>query len=176
MRRILASFFALLGLCVLARAQGEYPTRPITLVVPYAAGGPSDVIARLIGQSMTATLGQQIVIENVAGAGGTTGAVRVADARPDGHTLLIHHLALAAAHSLYGNLRYATVEAFEPIGLVNYGPFVRTGKLGLPADTIAQALAWMRDNRARDDGTRWRRLGLAPLQHADPVCARGEGD
>src|SRR5829696_2720247 len=74
MRRILASFFALIVLCVLARAQREYPTRPITLVVPYAAGGPSDVIARLIGQSMTATLGQQIVIENVAGAGGTTGA------------------------------------------------------------------------------------------------------
>ena len=81
MQRILASFFALNGLCVSARAQGEYPTRPITLVVPYAAGGPSDVIARLTGQSMTATLGQQIVIENVAGAGGTTGAVRVADAR-----------------------------------------------------------------------------------------------
>ena len=70
------------------------------------------------------------------GAGGTTGAVRVADARPDGHTLLIHHLALAAAHSLYGNLRYATLEAFELIGLVNYGPFVLTSRLGFPADTV----------------------------------------
>ena len=149
MVRVLVSFFALISLCVVARAQGEYPSRPITLVVPYAAGGPSDVIARLIGQSMSATLGQQIVIENVAGAGGTTGAARVADARPDGHTLLIHHLALAAAPSLYGNLRYATLEAFEPVGLVNYGPFVLTSKLGVPADTIAQVLAWIRDNRDR---------------------------
>ena len=149
MQRVLASFVALLSLCGIALAQPDYPTRPITLVVPYAAGGPSDVIARLIGQSMSATLGQQIVVENVAGAGGTTGAARVADARPDGHTLLIHHLALAAGHSLYGSLRYETLEAFEPIGLVNYGPFVLTSKLAFPADTIAQALASIRDNRDR---------------------------
>jgi tripartite-type tricarboxylate transporter receptor subunit TctC len=149
MRPFLASLFAILGLCTSALAQADYPTRPIALVVPYAAGGPSDVIARLIGQSMSATLGQQIVIENVAGAGGTTGAARVAEARPDGYTLLIHHLALAAGHSLYGNLRYATLQAFEPIGLVNYGPFVLTGKPAFPAQTIAQALATIRENRDR---------------------------
>src|SRR5918997_6881235 len=100
MRRILACVLAV-GLWVTAAlGQDGYPRRAITLVVPYAAGGPSDVIARLIGQSMSATLGQQVVVENVAGAGGTTGAARGADARPDGHTLLIHHLALAAGHSL----------------------------------------------------------------------------
>ncbi|MHB2167836.1 tripartite tricarboxylate transporter substrate-binding protein [Alsobacter sp. R-9] len=110
-----------------------YPDKAITVVVPYAAGGPSDVIARLLGQHMSATLGQQIVIENVAGAGGTTGAARVAKAAPDGYTLLIHHVALAAGASLYQKLSYDTVTAFQPIGLVNTGPFVLTSKLGFDA-------------------------------------------
>ncbi len=113
-------------------AQG-FPDKPITVVVPYAAGGPSDVIGRLIGQHMSATLGQQIVIENVAGAGGTTGAARVAKAAPDGYTLLIHHVALAAGASLYQKLTYDTATAFQPIGLVNTGPFVLTSKLGFEA-------------------------------------------
>lgn len=147
MRRILASALAAAGLWVTAAIGEEnYPARPITLVVPYAAGGPSDVIARLIGQSMSATLGQQIVVENVAGAGGTTGAARVATAQPDGYTLLIHHLALAAGASLYKNLRYDTLSAFEPIGLVNYGPFVLTSKLGFPANDIAGTLAYIRQS------------------------------
>lgn len=110
-----------------------YPDKAITVVVPYAAGGPSDVIARLIGQHMSATLGQQVVIENVAGAGGTTGAARVAKATPDGYTLLIHHVALAAGASLYQKLSYDTATAFQPIGLVNTGPFVLTTKLGFDA-------------------------------------------
>jgi tripartite-type tricarboxylate transporter receptor subunit TctC len=110
-----------------------YPDKAITMVVPYAAGGPSDVIGRLIGQHMSATLGQQVVIENVAGAGGTTGAARVAKASPDGYTLLVHHVALAAGASLYQKLAYDTATAFQPIGLVNTGPFVLTSKLGFDA-------------------------------------------
>ncbi len=102
-------------------------------MVPYAAGGPSDVIARLLGQHMSQTLGQQVVIENVAGAGGTTGAARVAKAAPDGYTLLIHHVALAAGASLYQKLPYDTLTAFQPIGLVNTGPFVLTSKLAFEA-------------------------------------------
>jgi len=108
-------------------AAQDFPSKPIALIVPYAAGGPSDVIGRLIGQSMSQTLGQQIVIENVAGAGGTTGADRVSKAAPDGYTLLIHHVALAAGHSLY-KLRYDTTTAFEPVGLINFGPFVLTAR------------------------------------------------
>lgn len=114
-------------------ASQTYPDKAITMVVPYAAGGPSDVIGRLIGQHMSATLGQQVVIENVAGAGGTTGAARVAKASPDGYTLLIHHVALAAGASLYQKLAYDTATAFQPIGLVNTGPFVLTSKLGFDA-------------------------------------------
>lgn len=147
MRRVLTSIVTAVALWATAAAgQENYPTKPVTLVVPYAAGGPSDVIARLIGQSMSNTLGQQVVIENVAGAGGTTGAARVAGAPADGYTLLIHHLALAAGASLYSNLRYDTLTAFEPIGLVNFGPFVLTSKLDFPANEIAGALAYIRQN------------------------------
>lgn len=113
-------------------AAQNFPTKPITLIVPFAAGGPSDVIARLLGDHMSRTLGQQVVIENVAGAGGTAGAKRLVASAPDGHTLLIHHLALAAAPALYANLGYETTTAFAPIGLVNTGPMVLSGKLALP--------------------------------------------
>jgi tripartite-type tricarboxylate transporter receptor subunit TctC len=121
------------------RAQ-DYPTKPITLVVPYAAGGPSDVIGRLLGQSMSQTLGQPIVVENIAGAGGTTAAERVARSTPDGYTLLIHHVALAASASLY-KLRYDTTTAFEPIGLVNYGPYVVVGRANYEPNTLPELLA-----------------------------------
>jgi len=112
-------------------AQAGFPDRPMTIIVSYAAGGPSDITARALGQSMSVSLGQPIVIENVAGAGGTAGAARAAKAKPDGHTLLIHHLALAAGAGLYPNLPYDTLTAFEPIGLVNFNPFVLTSKKAL---------------------------------------------
>jgi tripartite-type tricarboxylate transporter receptor subunit TctC len=112
-----------------------WPTRQITLIVPFAAGGPSDVIARLLGSKMGETLGQQIIIENVAGAGGTIAASRVAKAPADGYTLLIHHVALPLGAALYKNLSYDTASAFETLGLVNYGPYVLTTKLGYPAAT-----------------------------------------
>ena len=94
-RAALAALLSL-GLAAPALAQ-SFPTKPITVIVSFAAGGPSDVIARLLGEQMSKTLGQSVVVENVAGAGGTAGAKRVAAAEPDGHTILIHHLALAAA-------------------------------------------------------------------------------
>jgi tripartite-type tricarboxylate transporter receptor subunit TctC len=118
-----------------------YPNRPITMVVPFAAGGPSDSIARLVGKVMGDTLGQQVIIENVAGAGGTAGAARVAKATPDGYTVLIHHLALAAGASLYNSPGYDTLTAFEPVGLVNYGPFVVIAKNAFPATTLPEFLA-----------------------------------
>ena len=134
------------GLAALALAAGAghaetYPSRPITMVVPFAAGGPSDAIGRLLAQSMSATLGQQIVIENVAGAGGTLGGARLAKADPDGYTILIHHVALAAGASLYPNLSYDTLKAFEPIGLINYGPMVLMSKKDYPANDAAALLA-----------------------------------
>jgi tripartite-type tricarboxylate transporter receptor subunit TctC len=128
-------------------AQAGFPERPITMIVSYAAGGPSDIIARALAQSMSVSLGQPIVIENVAGAGGTAGAARAAKAQPDGHTLLIHHLALAAGAGLYPNLPYDTLSAFEPIGLVNFNPFVLTSKKGLAINTAREAIEYIRANK-----------------------------
>jgi tripartite-type tricarboxylate transporter receptor subunit TctC len=145
--RAVMAICASVALTAMALAQETYPSRQITLVVPYAAGGPSDSIARLVGESMGARLGQTFVIENVAGAGGTTGAVRVAKAEADGYTLLIHHLALAAGASLYPKLAYDTTTAFAGIGLVNSGPFVLTGKKGLAANTAKEALDYIRANK-----------------------------
>jgi len=124
-----------------ALAQG-FPSKPITLIVPFAAGGPSDVIGRLVGEHMSRTLGQQVVVENVAGAGGTAGAQRLATSPADGHTVLIHHLALKAAPALYNNLRYDTATAFEPLGMINTGPMVVTGKMGLSPTTASEFFAF----------------------------------
>lgn len=142
--RSLAAGILALGIAAAPAAAQTYPTRPITMIVPYAAGGPSDIIARLVAQSMGQTLGQTVVIENVGGAGGTTGAARAARAAPDGYTILFHHLALAAGASLYRNLTYDTVNDFAPIGLINQGGFVVVSKNALETRTIADLLAYVK--------------------------------
>ncbi|OYW67096.1 MAG: hypothetical protein B7Z40_08840 [Bosea sp. 12-68-7] len=143
-RAALAALLSL-GLAAPALAQ-SFPTKPITVIVSFAAGGPSDVIARLLGEQMSKTLGQPVVVENVAGAGGTAGAKRAAAAEPDGHTILIHHLALAAAPALYNNLGYDTKTAFAPIGLVNTGPMVIASKLALPPTDAKSFFPYIKAN------------------------------
>src|SRR5688572_15635833 len=108
-----------------------YPTRTITLIVPFPAGGPTDTIARVTANAMSRSLGQSIVVENVAGAGGTLGAGRAARAEPDGYTLLIHHVGLATAATLYRKLAYDTRTAFAPIGLTTDAPMVFVGRSNL---------------------------------------------
>ena len=147
-RLALATLVGLLLGPLSAGAQ-TYPDKPITLMVPFAAGGSTDVFARLVGQSMSQTLGQQIVVENAAGAGGTVAAARVARAPADGYTLLIHHLALATGATLYPNLAYDTLTAFEPIGLVNSGPYVLVARTGLAPRNAAELLAYIRANREK---------------------------
>ena len=94
-----------------ANAQG-YPERSITMVVPFAAGGPTDTVTRLVAESMSKDLGQQIIVENVGGAGGTLGASQVAKAEPDGYTLLLHHIGMATSATLYRKLPYDTLNSF----------------------------------------------------------------
>jgi len=118
-------------------AQG-YPTKPITMLVPFAAGGPTDVIGRQVADHMSRTLGQQVVIETATGAGGTVAAERLARAQPDGYTILIHHNGLPSAPALYSGLRYDTRTAFEPIGLVNSGPMVVVAKKATEAKTLKE--------------------------------------
>ena len=106
-----------------AVAEDAYPTRPITVVVPFAAGGPTDVVARLLGERMSNTLGQQLVVENVGGAGGTTGMTRVATAAPDGYTLGVGNMGTqSAAPALYPTLKYDPATSFEQIGITNFTP------------------------------------------------------
>jgi tripartite-type tricarboxylate transporter receptor subunit TctC len=125
--RLAAGAAALPVLPGIARAQ-TYPARPITMIVPAAAGGPTDTVARITAQVMSTALGQQIIIENVGGAGGTIGIARVAHAESDGYTILICHVQLATAATLYRTLSYDTKSAFAPIGLVTGAPMTIIGR------------------------------------------------
>src|ERR1700741_460307 len=106
-----------------AAAQSAYPTKPINVIVPFAAGGPTDVVTRIIGEHMSRTLGQQLVVENVGGAGGSTGMTRAAQAAPDGYTIAVGNMGTqSAAPALYPNLKYDPATSFEQIGICNFTP------------------------------------------------------
>jgi tripartite-type tricarboxylate transporter receptor subunit TctC len=128
----------------LPAAAQNYPTRSITLIVPFPAGGPTDTVARVTAAAMSKRLGQQIVVENVSGAGGTIGARRAAQAAADGYTLLIHHLGLATSATLYRKLPYNPRTAFAPIGLVTDAPMTFIGRSDLPPNTLAELVAYAR--------------------------------
>jgi len=120
--------FALLAFAAVSASAQNYPARTINLIVPFAAGGPSDALARLVAQSMSATLGQQVAIENVTGAGGTLGAAKGAQSRPDGYTMLLAHIGQSASVTLYRKLPYDPVGAFDAIGLIAEVPMVVVGR------------------------------------------------
>ena len=133
-----------------AQAQQAWPQRPITMIVPFAAGGPTDVVARIVGDHMSRTLGQQIVIENVAGAGGTTGITRAAGAAPDGYTVMMGHMGThGAAPALYPNLRYDPVKDFAPIGLAAGTPIVIVVKKDFPAADLTAFITYLRANAGK---------------------------
>ncbi|HEV7435236.1 MAG TPA: tripartite tricarboxylate transporter substrate-binding protein [Pseudorhizobium sp.] len=112
-----------------------YPDRTITMVVPFSAGGPTDTVARLVAEAMSKDLGQQVIIENVGGAGGTLGAARVANAEADGYTVLLHHIGMATSDTLYRKLPYETLDAFEYVGLVTEVPMTIVARKDLePTD------------------------------------------
>src|SRR5262249_54269521 len=119
-------------------------TRQVTLVVPYSAGGGTDVVARLIGNQMSRSLGQPVIIENVVGAGGTIANQRVARSEPDGATVLINHAALLAAPRLFNNLSYDTATAFDAVGLVNNAPMLLVGRKSIPGDAPKQYVDWIK--------------------------------
>ncbi|KRE17969.1 hypothetical protein ASE63_01910 [Bosea sp. Root381] len=119
-----------------AGAQG-YPTKPITMIVPFAAGGPTDIIARMVSENMSKTLGQQIVIENVAGAGGTTGITRALTAAPDGYTIAMGHLGtFSAAPATYPNLKYDPIDGLQAIGLAGGTPILIVARKNLDATDL----------------------------------------
>jgi tripartite-type tricarboxylate transporter receptor subunit TctC len=123
-----------------------YPERQITMVVPFAAGGPTDTVGRLIAEKMSEELGQQILVENVGGAGGTLGAQQVADAEADGYTILLHHIGMATAPTLYRELAFDPVTAFEPIGLVTEVPMTLVARADFEPADAASFIQYVKDN------------------------------
>ena len=127
-----------------------YPTRPITLIVPFAPGGSTDVGARIVADHMSRTLGQQIVVQNVAGAGGTTGSTRAMRADPDGYTILMGQMGThAAAVALYPNLAYKPDVDFEPIGMVTAFPLIVAARKDFPAQDLKEFIAYVKANAAK---------------------------
>lgn len=148
MFRFLIAIAAVTCSAGLAAAQG-FPTRPITLIVPFAAGGPTDTIARLTAQGMSQKLNQQVVVENVAGAGGTVAIRRVAKSAADGYTLLISHINHASTATLYPKLDYDSVKDFAPIGLVTDGAMAFVANTTFAPATMPDLIAHLRANPGR---------------------------
>jgi tripartite-type tricarboxylate transporter receptor subunit TctC len=160
-RRSIVVAAALLMLGGVASAE-TYPERTITMIVPFAAGGPTDTVARLIAEPMSKTLGQQVIVENVGGAGGTLGAGRVAKADPDGYTLLLHHIGQSTSASLYRKLAYDPATAFAPIGLVTDVPMTIVAKNGLPPGSVGELIDWL---KARKDEVTLANAGIGSASH-----------
>jgi tripartite-type tricarboxylate transporter receptor subunit TctC len=133
----------------IASAQKDWPTKSIQLIVPFAAGGPTDSIARLISVPMGQSLGQTVVVENVPGAGGTIASTKVARAAPDGYTIYIHHMGMATAEALYDKLPYDPMTSFEYIGQVADVPMVLLGKKDLPANNFKELEAYIKANGSK---------------------------
>ena len=143
MMRLARALFILAGLaCTTDASAQQFPSKSLTLIVPFAAGGPVDVTARLIGDHMARTLGQPVVLENVGGAGGSTGTTRVARSTPDGHTLLIHQPALAFSGALYPNLGYDPVKDFAPVAMLNHTSIIIVARNTLPAKNVVDLKAY----------------------------------
>jgi tripartite-type tricarboxylate transporter receptor subunit TctC len=144
----------------------EFPIKdkPVTIVVPFAAGGPTDRVARDLAEAMRKPLGATVVVENVAGAGGTIGANKVAKAPQDGHTVFLHHIGMATSPALYRKLPYNTLEDFEYLGMVNDVPMTLIGRPTLPANNYKELATWIEQNKGKIN------LGNAGLGAASHLC------
>lgn len=149
-----------------ANAQTAFPgTKPITIVVPFSAGGPTDRVARDLAEAMRKPLGGvSILVDNAAGAGGTIGANKVAKATPDGHTLFLHHIGMATSPALYRKLPYSTENDFEFLGMVNEVPMTLIGRPTLPANNYKELSTWINANKGKIN------LGNAGLGAASHLC------
>jgi tripartite-type tricarboxylate transporter receptor subunit TctC len=146
-------------------AAQEFPSRPVTIVVPFSAGGPADVIARILSQGMSKVLSQQFVVENTVGAGSTLGAARVAASLPDGYSLLLTHISHVANVALYPHLRYDPVKDFEPIGLVAESPMALVARKDFPANNFKEFVAYLKANNEKMT------YGFAGVGSASHLCS-----
>ncbi|MFY8054953.1 MAG: tripartite tricarboxylate transporter substrate-binding protein, partial [Limnohabitans sp.] len=162
--------FALTTLALVAVTQtaqaADFPIKdkPVTIVVPFAAGGPTDRVARDLAEAMRKPLGTTVVVENVAGAGGTIGANKVAKAANDGHTVLLHHIGMATSPALYRKMPYNTTDDFEYLGMVNDVPMTLIGRPTLPANNYKELMTWIDQNKGKIN------LANAGLGAASHLC------
>jgi tripartite-type tricarboxylate transporter receptor subunit TctC len=159
MRRALAG--VLFAACFAAQAQ-PFPSKPVVLIVPFPAGGPSDAIGRLIAQSLGGPLGQQVIVDNAGGAGGTLGAAKGAQARPDGYTLLLTHIGQSTSVSLYRKLPYDPVEAFDAVGMIGEVPMTIIGRKDFGPKDARELLEHIRANRT---GVSFANAGVGSASH-----------
>ena len=152
-----------------ASAQSEFPSRPVTMVIPFPPAGSTDVLGRLLAQSMSKYLHQSVVIENTGGAGGTIGAGKVARAQPDGYTILFHNMAQASAPALYARLTYDPVADFEPIGIVTEVPMILVARKDLPAASLQSILSFAKTN---PDKLNFANAGIGATSHLCEVLMK----
>lgn len=160
--RFFAIAVAVLVSTAFSSQAADYPSKPITMVVPYSAGGPTDTVARLIAQAMSNDLKQQVLVENVGGAGGTIGASRVAHATPDGYTVLLHHIGQSTAPSLYRKLPYDPLADFEPIGLVTDVPMTIVARKDFPPNNLQELIGYIKQNK---DKVTYANAGIGAASH-----------
>jgi tripartite-type tricarboxylate transporter receptor subunit TctC len=150
-----------------------YPSRPITMIVPLAAGGPADVIARTVGEHMRASLGQPVVIENMTGAGGTIATGRAVRAAPDGYTISVGSTTTHVFNGAIHTLSYDVLNDFEPVALIASLPHVIVAKKAMPANTLQELIAWLKANPDKASaGTGGARHHAASRRHPVPAAHR----
>ena len=141
---LLFAALLLIGWAAAPAAAQDYPNKPITLICPFPPGGATDAISRIIQDAMAQSLGQQLVIENIGGAGGMIAAAKAARAAPDGYTIMIHQVALAAGMSMYKNLSFDAEKDFATIGLINTAASTWSARADLPPNGVKELVAWMK--------------------------------
>jgi tripartite-type tricarboxylate transporter receptor subunit TctC len=161
---VLAKSLAGLAISAVAAAAGaqQYPTHSINMLVPYAAGGPTDTVARVVAQAMGKPLGQTVIVENRPSAGGIIAPEAVKNARPDGYTILIHHIGMATIPTLYRQLRFNPLTDFEYIGLINEVPMTIVARPNFPANNLKEFLAYIKANK---DKVSYANAGIGAASH-----------
>jgi tripartite-type tricarboxylate transporter receptor subunit TctC len=151
-----------LGIAALSAAAQDYPSRAVTMLVPFAAGGPTDTVARVLAQAMTKSLGQTVVVENRPSAGGILAGQVIKNAKPDGYQILIHHIGMSTIPSLYRNPGFDPTKDFEYIGLVNEVPMTIIGKPGFAPNSLKELVAYIKANK---DKVTYANAGIGAASH-----------
>jgi len=155
-------FAVLLALVASSVGAQQYPAKPLTMLVPYAAGGPTDTVARVVAQSMSKPLGQTVIVENKPSAGGILAPEQVKNAKPDGYTILIHHIGMATTPALYRQLRFNPLTDFEYIGLINDVPMTLIARANFPANNFKEFLDYIKKNK---DKVSYANAGIGAASH-----------